>query len=145
MNDDGRQALSTLHSRIVDAAKGHEEGAGLAEDPVIAAVFRDLRELHRRHAGELATCMIAKGIEPDTEGSFLQYVHKAVLNVRSATVGLDENVLPGIRDGEERILNLYDEAMREITANEDLVALLTRQREESLRGIERILELERAA
>lgn len=144
MNDD-REALSTLHTRLVDAAKGHDEAAGLAEDAVLAALFRDLREQHRRHAGALAARMIAHGIEPDTDGSFLQYVHKAILNVRSAIGGLDENALSGIRDGEERILDLYDDAIREVSADAELVALLTRQRDESLRGIERIRALEASA
>lgn len=144
MNDD-REALSTLHTRIVDAAKGHDDGAGLAEDPAIAALFRDLRDRHRQHAGELAARMMARGVEPDTDGSFLQYVHKAILNVRSAVGGLDENALSGIRDGEQRILDLYDDAIRGVASDADLVAMLSRQREESLRGIERIRALEAAA
>lgn len=145
MNDDNQEALCTLHTRVVDAARGHEEAVGLAQDPVLSALFLDLREQHRRHAGELAVHMIARGIEPDTDGSFLQYVHKAILNVRSAIGGLDENALPGIRDGEERIIDLYDDAIRDIGSDTDLLPLLSRQREESLRGIGRIRALEVSA
>lgn len=145
MTDDGRTELSNLHTRIVDAAKGHDEASGLAEDAVLSALFRDLRDQHRRHAGELAARMMARGIEPDPDGSFLQYVHKAILNVRSVVGGLDEDALPGIRDGEERILELYDDALTATASDAELTTVLSRQRDESLQGIERIRALEASA
>ncbi len=40
-------------------------------------------------------------------------VHRAVISIRSVITGLDESVLPGLIDGEERIVGYYDEAIAE--------------------------------
>lgn len=140
-----REALATLQSRLIDAAKGHGEAAELAEDAALSALFRDLREQHDRHAAELAAWMTAHGMEADEDGSFLQYVHKAVLNARSMLGGIDENTLPAIRDGEERILDLYDDTIRTNGGDAGLADLLKRQREAAYRNIARLKTLETAA
>ncbi len=126
---DGIDRIASLHAQLVDASKGYQEAHELAEKPEMVSLFAGLRGLHDKHATALAGALDRRGVEPDSDGTFFQYVHKAVLNIRSALTGLGENVLPAIADGEQRILESYDEAL---TANTDpeLRNLLEQQRGE---------------
>ncbi len=125
---DTTDALAKLHTRLIDAREGYADGRELAEQPRMAALLDALLTMHGAHADEIARVLVARGVTPENDGSFLQYVHKAVLNVRSALTGLGENVIPGLRDGERRILDLYDDTRATVNADRDLVALLDRQR-----------------
>lgn len=109
--DDVTQALARLHTQVVDAEKGFEEAVKLAERPEIGALFRDLRDLHAAHGRALARTLGDRGASVDADGSFMATVHKAVLNVRAALTGLGETELPAVLDGEERLLDDYDEAL----------------------------------
>jgi uncharacterized protein (TIGR02284 family) len=121
------EALARLHSRIVDARKGYAEAIRLAGRPEMTATFTDLHDLHARHADALAALLRARGAEPDADGSFMALVHKAVLNVRAATTGLDAGALPGVIDGEERLLEAYDETRRALGGDARAVELLLEQ------------------
>ena len=35
--------------------------------------------MHKTHAATLGAALVARGVEPDADGSFLQYVHKRCL------------------------------------------------------------------
>jgi hypothetical protein len=65
-------------------------------------------------------------------------VHRTVISLQSMLTGLDETALPGFIDGEKRILDSYDAAIR-LSAG-DTLAVLERQR---AAVSERIAEMER--
>lgn len=138
-------ALATLHTRLVDAREGYAEGRKLAEAPLMIAALDRLLALHGAHADDIAQALIARGLTPENDGSFLQYVHKAVLNVRSALTGLGENVIPGLVDGERRILDLYDDASADVGSDAELRALLERQRAAVASSVRDLESMERAA
>jgi uncharacterized protein (TIGR02284 family) len=142
---DATEALVTLQTRVIDASEGHAEGAERADDPTMARVFQELHAMHKSHAATLGAALVARGVEPDTDGSFMQYVHKAVLSVRAAVGALGESAMPGVRDGEERILPLYDDALNLAPGDAELVALLKTQRGEVAEAIDRMRALEAAA
>jgi uncharacterized protein (TIGR02284 family) len=125
--DDVIAALARLHTEVIDARNGYAEAIRLAKDPEMTAIFRDLHDLHARHAEALAAALGARGARADDDGSFMSLVHKAVLNVRAAVSGLDENVLPAIIDGEERLLDSYDEALKAAEADPSAQPLLLDQ------------------
>ena len=55
--------------------------------------------------------MIAYGEDAGQEGSFMSSVHRTVIGIRSILTGLDESILPGLIDGENRILGYYESAI----------------------------------
>lgn len=142
---DATEALVTLQSRLVDAGEGHADGAKRTDDPTMAGVFQELRELHTTHAASLSATLMARGVEPDADGSFLQYIHKAVIRVRSVIGALGESAMSGVRDGEERILSLYDDTLNLEQGDAEVVALLETQRRAVSEAIDRMRALEAAA
>jgi hypothetical protein len=107
-------------------------------------VFQELHAMHQRHAASLGGALAARGVEPDADGSFLQYVHKTIVTVRSAVGALGESAISGVRDGEERILDLYDDTLNLARGDAELVTLLETQRRELAEAIDRMRALEGA-
>jgi uncharacterized protein (TIGR02284 family) len=141
---DATEALVTLQTRVIDAAQGHAEGAERADDPTMARVFQELHAMHKTHAARLGAALVARGVEPDADGSFLQYLHKAIIGVRSAVGALGDGAMPGVRDGEERILALYDDTLNLAQGDAELVALLKTQHRDVAEAIDRMRALEAA-
>ncbi len=142
---DVTEPLVTLQTRVLDASEGAAAGAERSDDPTMARVFQELHALHKMHAAALGVALVARGVEPDADGSFLQYVHKAIIGVRAAVGALGEGAMPGVRDGEERILDLYDEALHTVIGDPELTGLLQSQRDALAAAIDRMRALEAAA
>ncbi len=106
-------ALADLHTALVDARKGYEEAIEKSDDARLTTLFREMHSLHGSAHGDIHGILSAKGAHPDDDGSFMGTVHKAVISVRSAVVGLDDNSLASFASGEENTLDKYDEAIRE--------------------------------
>ena len=119
--------FKSLHTALVDSRKGYEEALEDAEGKALTPLFRDMIALRLEHAAQLAALLQREGETVDDAGSFMAIVHRAVINIRSVITGLDESILPGLIDGEERILGYYDEALKEASAAE--TPLLTAQRD----------------
>jgi uncharacterized protein (TIGR02284 family) len=122
--------IETLRTRLIDASSGYDEGADLAEQPDIIALFISLRDMHDRHALQLSVMLAERGVEGDDDESFLAMVHKSILTIRSLVTGLDQNVINGIIDGEERIAALYDKVLGDLMNDHPLRMTLAQQRAE---------------
>jgi uncharacterized protein (TIGR02284 family) len=118
-------SLKSLHTALVDSRNGYEEALEDAEGKGLTPLFRDMIALRNKHAAELAEHLRALGEKVDNEGSFMSTVHRTVISIRSVLTGLDDSILPGLIDGEERIIGYYDEAIAESPEYDTLV----RQRE----------------
>ncbi|WP_373510805.1 DUF2383 domain-containing protein [Thiocapsa sp.] len=144
---DATEALVTLQTRLIDAGEGYAEGAKRAkraDDPTMTRILQELRALHTTHAATLSATLMARGVEPDADGSFLQHIHKAVISVRSALGALGESAMPGVRDGEERFLSLYDDTLNLASSDAEVVALLETQRREVSEAIDLMRAIEAA-
>ncbi len=106
------EVLKDLHTTLVDSRNGYEEALSDAEGKGLTSLFREMIALRDRHHGEIDACLRRAGETPDESGSFLSVVHRTIFKVRSILTGLDESVLPGLIDGEERIAARYDEALK---------------------------------
>lgn len=53
-------------------------------------------------------------------------IHRTVISIRSLFGGLDESILPGLIDGEERVVGYYDEALKDCPPSE--TEMLSKQR-----------------
>lgn len=127
------EIISALHTKVADAAKGYEEAMTIGNHAGVASLCADLRQRHLTHAHDLAGLLLARGGHPDGDGSFLSVMHKAALNVRF-TISADEtSLLPGLRDGEKRILGAYDDTLRECeidkSFSQEEVSTIQKQRE----------------
>ena len=90
-------------------------------------LFQKMISLHKNHADELASLLTGTGETPDTDGSFMGVVHRTVMAVRSLFGGLDESVLPGLIDGEQRNVDHYNDALPNVEER-GVRDLLVRQR-----------------
>lgn len=106
-------ALASLHTALIDSRNGYQEALEDAEGKGLTGLFREMIAMRERDAGELARVLTSLGQTPDQDGSFMSTVHRTVIKVRSLFTDLDESILPGLIDGEERILRSYDEAAEE--------------------------------
>jgi uncharacterized protein (TIGR02284 family) len=122
--------LKSLHTAAIDARNGYRralEDAG--KGPDLTRLFRDMAALHDRNAAELATLLAGAGERPDDGGSFMSTIHRAIMDIRSLFGGLDESILPGLIDGEERNIGQYDDALPHAAHDANLTAALSGQRE----------------
>ena len=128
--------LTSLHTALIDARNGYDEALKDAEGKGMTPLFREMMYLHQQHADALSAPLNARGAQVDEKGSFLSTVHRTVMSVRSLFGGLDESILPGLIDGEERIIKYYDEALQDVTQNAAEATLLSDQRQMLRRKID---------
>jgi len=105
-------SLKKLHTVLIDSRNGYEEALRDANGGGLTPLFRDMIALRDRHHHEIDACLRSAGATPDESGSFLSAVHRTILKIRSVMNGLDESVLPGLIDGEERILSYYEDVLK---------------------------------
>ncbi|MFN3892810.1 MAG: PA2169 family four-helix-bundle protein [Beijerinckiaceae bacterium] len=106
------ESLKKLHTVLVDSRNGYDEALRDADDGGLTALLREMIALRDRHHHEIDERLREAGETPDESGSFLTTVHRTIFKIRSLMNGLDESVLPGLIDGEERILTYYDDVLR---------------------------------
>ena len=123
------ESLKSLHAKLIDARKGYETAQREADSPRMKQLFGDMISLHEQFHTDIHGILRSRNVEPDDEGTLLSSVHKAVISVRSAVTGLDENSLSGFADGEERILKAYDQAIEQTAGDKAAVSILSRHRE----------------
>lgn len=142
---DELQSVVELRTTLIDANRGYEEGATLTEDQHIRSLLLQLRDLHAEHIQELTVALTARGVAEPEEGSLMTTVHKAILNLRALFTGLNENILPGLIDGEERIVEDYRDAVEDNAADTVLADLLRVQCQRLQDEILRLRSLNNAA
>ncbi len=128
-------ALVTLHTRTVDTLPGYDKMLEKAQ-PEFRTVVAGFRDLHGRHAADLAAILAARGAPVDGEGSMMGMINQAVVAVRSWFDEIDADTMTAIRTGEKTVIAAFDKALMqplepaealEIGAMRDaLVALLDR-------------------
>lgn len=124
-------ALHDVHTAVNDILAGYETMEERAE-PEILVTIRNLREMHREHAAEIVQRLAELGETTGDDASFRGSVNKAVVTMRDWVSDLDADTLPFVRDGEERLLGIYEEAIAESERGGDVDSsrLLTNQRDQ---------------
>jgi uncharacterized protein (TIGR02284 family) len=133
-----RDALSALHTALVDSRSGYEEALKDAGKTGLVTLFEEMVALRQQTSVELEPLLVRAGATPDQDGSYMSTVHRTIISFQSMLTDLDETVLPGFIDGEKRILGYYDDAISK--APEADRGVLLRQRAELS---DRIEEMER--
>lgn len=127
---DHADELKSLHTALIDSCNGYDEALKDADGKGLTLFFSKMIALRRENAAALEKHLRAAGEEPDRDGSFMSTVHRTVIGVRSLFGDLDERILPGLIDGEERIKSYYDEAVKTAPAGSSEQQLLRKQLEE---------------
>ncbi len=122
--------LKSLHTALIDSRNGYDEALKDAEGKGLTPLFQEMIALRTQHAEALKVHLIQLGAEANEEGSFMSTVHRAVISLRSVFTDLDEQILPGLIDGEERIIGYYDEAIETVQPGSRESATLVAQRSE---------------
>ncbi len=107
--DEALDHLAKAHVATVDALTGYITMVEKAESdfrPVVEA----FRKMHAQHADTLAQHLKNLGREPDTDGSFMGTINKAVVTMRAVFDDIDDDTMDSIRNGEEHVLETYHEA-----------------------------------
>lgn len=122
--------LESLHTALIDSRNGYDEALKDAEGKGLTPLFSRMVALRTENAAALEKHLRGAGEEPDKDGSFRSTVHRAVIGVRSLFGDLDERILPGLIDGEERIKSYYDEAIKTAPGGSSEQKLLRKQVDE---------------
>lgn len=120
--DAGREALTDLHTTTIDVLKGYEKMVEKAE-PEFRPVAQRFLDLHGRHAAALHRILVAKGADVDADGSLMGTINRVVVGMRAFFDEIDEDVLGSIKDGEDHVLNAFDEALNSGQTPEDASAI----------------------
>lgn len=121
--------LTSLHTALIDSRNGYEEALEDAEGRGLTPLFSEMIAIHGKDAEDLAGRLTELGAQVDDGGSFMSTVNRTVISVRSLFQELDESILPGLIDGEERILGYYDEALAAAASGTPEHVMLAAQRE----------------
>jgi uncharacterized protein (TIGR02284 family) len=106
------ESLADLHTALIDARDGYAKALEKTHDPDALRYFRIMDTLHAVAHAEIHRMLAARGEDIDEDGSLMGAVHKAVVSVRSAVIGLDEGFFSAFASGEENNLKTYDQAIR---------------------------------
>jgi uncharacterized protein (TIGR02284 family) len=118
--------LHRLMKVLVDSRNGYQEAVEKVEGPVASTMvemlaMRDHHVISLRQDPRLAD-------DGAASGSILSTVHKAVVDLRALVPGIDKNIMPGVIDGEERILKHYDDVVALMPGTDRLSSVLAGQR-----------------
>jgi uncharacterized protein (TIGR02284 family) len=131
--------LKSLHTNSVDARNGYQEALEDTDGKEMTPLFRDMIALHEANASELGRLLVKANEIPDGRGSFMTMVHKTIMDIRSLFNGLDESVLPGLIDGENRNISKYDDILKDAKLPADIATVLAAQRD---RIMQKVTQLE---
>lgn len=106
----GKDALVTLYQRSVDVLKGYVKMVDKAE-PEFLPVAQRFHDLHSRHSAALAAKLSAMGVAADWDGTLMGTINETVIGLRAFFDEIDEDVMNSIRNGENHVLEAFDEAL----------------------------------
>ena len=121
-------SLKTLHTLLIDSRNGYDEAFQDAEGKGLSQLFRDMMAFHQHSAEALAAYLNSYGEKVDDTGSFMTTVNRTVISLRSLFGGLNESIIPGLIDGEQRIASYYDTAVKTCPADAPERKVLLEQR-----------------
>jgi uncharacterized protein (TIGR02284 family) len=118
MGSGAAAAVAALHTRTLDALAGYVRMVEKAE-PEFRPTAERFRDLHARHADQLAVILAAMGGHPEEDGSIMGTINETVVSLRAFFDEIDEDVMDNVRSGEDHVLHAFDGALEEGLADPD--------------------------
>lgn len=135
-NTEADEKFQDLLTVVIDSRNGYKEALEDTKHAKMAAFFSDMLALKDRHVSELEHLLRERGVVPDESGSFLTTINRAIFSIKSVFGGVDESVIPGLIDGESRIIGYYDDAILAVADRDQEKQALTKQRLELAQAID---------
>jgi uncharacterized protein (TIGR02284 family) len=121
--------LKTLHTSLIDARSGYEEGLKDAHGGGLTPLFSELIAVHGQDADAIAEQLKRLGAPVGDHGSFMGTFDRIVMKFTSLITELDEKILPNLIDGEERVLMDYEGALEASSSENPEYPVLVAQRD----------------
>jgi uncharacterized protein (TIGR02284 family) len=121
--------LQTLHTSLIDARSGYDEGLKDAHGKGLAPLFSELIATHGASADAIAEHLQRLGAKVDDAGSLMGTFDRVVMKLSSMLTELDEKIIPSLIDGEQRVLSHYDAAIDASSPGSAEYPTLIQQRE----------------
>ena len=138
--DDLVRKLTTLHTSLIDARSGYEEGVKDAHGKGVTPLFSELVALHGQDASAVAQQLKRLGAPVDNDGSLMGTFDRVVMKFTSLFTDLDEKIIPSLINGERQVLVHYDEAIKASSPANPEYAILIEQRDALRHRIETMSE-----
>ena len=127
--DDLVRKLKTLHTSLIDARIGYEEGLKDAHGKGLSPLFSELIALHGQDAAAIAEQLKRLGVPVDDHGSLMGTFDRVVMKFTSLITELDDKILPNLIDGEWRVLMHYNDALEASSPTNPEYPILVAQRD----------------
>lgn len=127
--------LKRLHATLIDSRNGYDEALADAEGKGLTTLFQEMKAIHSKDADDIGRLLLRHGETADSQGSFMSVVNRTIISVRSLFSDLDEKILPGLIDGEERVISYYNEVIEIVPSRDPDFSVLSEQREALLQKI----------
>ena len=124
-DDERLDLIAKVHTRVLDTISGFDKLVEKAE-PDIKPLAQAFLTTHSKHETVLATYLAQAGRVPDDDGSFIGTLNRAVIEARSWFEDVDSDVLNRVADGEEQLLETYQNA-RDVGQTVEANAMLMQQ------------------
>ena len=121
--------LKILHTSLIDARSGYEEGVKDSHGKGAAPLFSELSAIHGQDASAIAGHLERLGAPVDDRGSWMGTFDRTVMKLTSLITELDDKVIPSLIDGEQRVLAHYDQAIAASSQANPEYAVLVEQRD----------------
>ncbi len=118
MPTDTSQVLHTIHTATNDILSGYDTMVERAEAEILPIV-EDLQRMHRDHATQQENWLARFSETGADDESFRGSINQAVVTIRDWISGLDEDSLTAVRDGEQKLMDIYDATMADWTVDGD--------------------------
>ena len=115
------RSLKALHTSLIDALRGYEEGLKDAHGEGLAPLFAEMIAIHRKDADVISGHVKRLGA--------MGTLDRTVMKISSLFTKLDEKFLPSLIDGEKQVLDHYDRAINASSPGNAEYPVLVKQRE----------------
>ena len=123
------RSLKALHTSLIDARQGYEEGLKDAHGEGLAPLFAEMIAIHGKDADAISEHLKRLGADTDDRGSLMGAFDRTVMKISSLFTKLDKKFLPSLIDGEKQVLDHYDRAIKASSPGNAEYPVLVNQRE----------------
>jgi hypothetical protein len=102
--------VRSLHNVLIDSKNGYEQALEDAGKQGMTELFQAMIKLRSDDIAAVGK-LLPPEVAASNDGTVLTVVHKTIMTVMSLFNGLNEKILPGLIDGEKRIVSYYDDAL----------------------------------
>ena len=129
VQDGAAGLLRQLHQTLIDSRNGYDEAVKVSQEGDLSGLFRQMVILRNSAISEIEQLLAVGGTQVDQSQSIMSTINRAVVDIRSMLTGLTATTIPAFVEGEETILQQYDEVIGRLREPALELVPLLRQRD----------------